>query len=101
MLPGRSRGRGDLPPHAGGVAPRYRRCRRGRRLRGLGGPPVPASPATGGGGPGREAEPFGVYLHIPFCTRRCDYCAFATWTDRGHLVEPYMLALRSDVERAV
>lgn len=35
----------------------------------------------------------GVYLHIPFCTRRCDYCAFATWTDRGHLVDRYLAAL--------
>jgi oxygen-independent coproporphyrinogen-3 oxidase len=26
----------------------------------------------------------GVYLHIPFCASRCDYCAFATWTDRTH-----------------
>ena len=27
--------------------------------------------------------PFGVYVHIPFCAHRCDYCDFATWTDRG------------------
>ena len=31
------------------------------------------------------AWPFGVYVHIPFCAARCDYCDFATWTDRGHL----------------
>ena len=31
--------------------------------------------------PARD-DAFGVYLHIPFCARRCDYCAFATWTDR-------------------
>jgi oxygen-independent coproporphyrinogen-3 oxidase len=36
------------------------------------------------------AARFGVYLHVPFCRHRCDYCAFATWTDRGHLVDAYL-----------
>ena len=31
------------------------------------------------------SAPFGVYVHIPFCASRCDYCDFATWTDRAHL----------------
>jgi putative oxygen-independent coproporphyrinogen III oxidase len=44
---------------------------------------------------------FGVYVHIPFCARRCDYCAFATWTDRGDLVEPYLAALRADIRAHV
>lgn len=43
---------------------------------------------------------FGVYLHIPFCARRCDYCAFATWTDRHHLHDDYLRALRLDIERS-
>lgn len=45
-------------------------------------------------------EPFGVYLHIPFCRHRCDYCAFATWTDRDHLIDDYLEALRADIEGA-
>lgn len=45
-------------------------------------------------------EPFGVYIHIPFCRHRCDYCAFATWTDRDHLIESYLDALVVDIERA-
>jgi oxygen-independent coproporphyrinogen-3 oxidase len=44
---------------------------------------------------------FGVYLHVPFCAARCDYCAFATWTDRHHLQQAYLDACRTDVERAV
>ena len=44
---------------------------------------------------------FGVYVHIPFCASKCDYCAFATWTDRGHLVDSYVSALRTEIARAV
>lgn len=46
------------------------------------------------------SDPFGVYIHIPFCAKRCDYCAFATWTDRGHLVDEYLNALRTEIARA-
>jgi oxygen-independent coproporphyrinogen-3 oxidase len=42
-----------------------------------------------------------VYVHVPFCVRRCDYCAFATWIDRHHLTEPYVRACRREVEAAV
>ena len=45
--------------------------------------------------------PFGAYVHIPFCSRRCDYCAFATWTDRDHLVDRYLAGLATDIGRSV
>ncbi|MBI2708685.1 MAG: radical SAM family heme chaperone HemW [Actinobacteria bacterium] len=38
---------------------------------------------------------------MPFCRRRCDYCAFATWTDRTHLADRYLAACRGHVRRAV
>ena len=44
---------------------------------------------------------FGVYLHIPFCAARCDYCSFATWTDRHHLTDAYLAACRTDADRMV
>jgi putative oxygen-independent coproporphyrinogen III oxidase len=44
-------------------------------------------------------RPFGVYLHIPFCAARCDYCDFATWTDRTHLAEAYADACVTDLRR--
>jgi oxygen-independent coproporphyrinogen-3 oxidase len=40
-----------------------------------------------------------VYVHIPFCATRCDYCDFATWTDRGHLIDEYVDACVADLER--
>jgi putative oxygen-independent coproporphyrinogen III oxidase len=43
---------------------------------------------------------FGVYIHIPFCAKRCDYCAFATWTDRHHLIDAYINACRTELGRA-
>lgn len=44
---------------------------------------------------------FGVYLHIPFCRHRCDYCAFATWTDRHHLEDRYLDACRRHLATSV
>ena len=38
---------------------------------------------------------------MPFCAERCDYCAFATWTDRHDLQGAYLDACRLDVERHV
>src|SRR5436305_293240 len=39
----------------------------------------------------------GVYVHIPFCAARCDYCDFATWTDRAHLMRDYVSACVRDI----
>jgi oxygen-independent coproporphyrinogen-3 oxidase len=44
--------------------------------------------------------PFGVYVHVPFCRERCDYCAFATYTDRDHLMERYADACVLELQRA-
>jgi oxygen-independent coproporphyrinogen-3 oxidase len=44
---------------------------------------------------------FGVYVHVPFCAKRCDYCDFATWTDRAHLIPDYLRAVRTEIGRAV
>src|SRR5665213_1355162 len=47
------------------------------------------------------APRFGVYVHIPFCRSRCDYCAFATYTDRDQLMEAYAAACVDEVTRAI
>jgi len=40
---------------------------------------------------------FGVYVHVPFCAHRCDYCAFATYADRNHLMVDYVDAVVTEV----
>jgi len=54
-----------------------------------------------GAAPAWSTNGVGVYVHVPFCARRCDYCSFATWTDRGHLAERYLDAVRVEIARAV
>ena len=51
-------------------------------------------------GPLATGAPFGVYVHVPFCASRCDYCAFATWTDRDHLMAAYAEACVTELVRA-
>ena len=46
-----------------------------------------------------DGSPFGVYVHIPFCVSRCDYCAFATWTDRAHLIGDYLDSVVTEAGR--
>ena len=60
-----------------------------------------AASDRGSGIPSRSErdQKFGVYVHVPFCAARCDYCDFATWTDRAHLVDDYVDACVTDLAR--
>lgn len=43
------------------------------------------------------SRPFGVYVHVPFCAHRCDYCAFATYADRDHLMDEYVASVVQEI----
>jgi oxygen-independent coproporphyrinogen-3 oxidase len=45
-------------------------------------------------------QQFGVYIHIPFCTKRCDYCAFTTFTEYFHLRTDYIKACSAEIDLA-
>lgn len=43
--------------------------------------------------------PLGLYLHIPFCRKRCKFCYFRVYTDKNsHEVENYVAALSHEIE---
>jgi oxygen-independent coproporphyrinogen-3 oxidase len=44
---------------------------------------------------------FGVYVHVPFCAHRCDYCAFATYADRDHLMDEYVASVVHEIQWAL
>lgn len=41
---------------------------------------------------------FALYIHIPFCVRRCYYCNFVSYTD-ARFIENYILALKQEIKR--
>ena len=43
--------------------------------------------------------PLGLYLHIPFCRKRCKFCYFKVFTDKNsNEVERYVSALAQEIE---
>ena len=43
--------------------------------------------------------PLGLYLHIPFCRKRCKFCYFKVFTDnRASDIETYVSALSKEIE---
>ncbi len=46
---------------------------------------------------GLSDAPLSIYIHIPFCSVRCSYCAFNTYTDLNRLIPDYVDALCRDL----
>lgn len=40
-----------------------------------------------------------LYIHVPFCARKCDYCAFYSQVGDGALMDRYVQALALEFER--
>jgi oxygen-independent coproporphyrinogen-3 oxidase len=59
---------------------------------------VPAARKVLGESP-RPGVPLGLYLHIPFCRKRCKFCYFRVYTDKNARdVEVYLNALTREIE---
>jgi len=53
------------------------------------------------GEPGRPAAPcpagLGIYVHVPFCRDRCDYCAYAVVVGQEHLAARWAAGIRAEL----
>lgn len=53
---------------------------------------------------GADTRAFGLYVHVPFCTVRCGYCDFNTYTAdelRGHSRDSYPAQAMAEMDLAV
>ena len=43
-------------------------------------------------------ESLGIYVHIPFCIKKCYYCDFISYEKKEELVEEYIQALLNEIK---
>ena len=44
-----------------------------------------------------ETKNMGLYIHIPFCKRKCKYCDFISYSNREHLIDRYIECLKYEI----
>ena len=45
-----------------------------------------------------EMKEIGVYIHIPFCKRKCLYCDFVSFANKQELQKDYIQALKKEIQ---
>ena len=41
---------------------------------------------------------FGIYIHIPFCVKKCNYCDFISFCNKDNLIEEYINSLKKEID---
>jgi oxygen-independent coproporphyrinogen-3 oxidase len=42
-------------------------------------------------------QSYSLYIHIPFCEKKCNYCDFTSYSGQNHFIPPYMTALKKEI----
>lgn len=45
-----------------------------------------------------ENKEIGIYVHIPFCKRKCYYCDFISYSNKDSKIEEYIEAVKKEIE---
>jgi len=45
-----------------------------------------------------ENKEIGIYVHIPFCKRKCDYCDFISYSNKDSKIEEYTDAVKKEIQ---
>lgn len=45
-----------------------------------------------------NGEPLAIYIHIPFCTLKCQYCDFNSYAGIDDLIHPFVDALTTEID---
>ena len=40
----------------------------------------------------------GLYIHIPFCKRKCSYCDFCSYAEKQDLISKYIKCLLQEIK---
>lgn len=43
----------------------------------------------------------GIYVHIPFCIKKCDYCDFISYCDKTEYIEKYIESIKKEINNTV
>ena len=44
-----------------------------------------------------ENKELGIYIHIPFCQHKCDYCDFVSFSNKQEFIENYIEAIKKEI----
>lgn len=45
-----------------------------------------------------KSDEIGIYIHIPFCKKKCDYCDFISYCGKDKFIEEYVEAIKKEIE---